>query len=84
VHLAPTIDTCWSRLADTAFDRDMRFENQTPKELVLKTDETCLNMILANLLDNAITYGDEGGGSGWRPGKTIRASNCACPTPDVR
>jgi two-component system heavy metal sensor histidine kinase CusS len=83
VQLFELIDSCRLRFSKKADRRKIIFENQIPVELICHTDPEHLSMVLANLLDNAVEYTDEGGQirvTGRRIGDSleIAVSNTGC------
>jgi two-component system, OmpR family, heavy metal sensor histidine kinase CusS len=59
VRLADAITRCWAPHLDRAEVRGVSLRNSVPQELAVETDPALLRRILANLLENAILYGDE-------------------------
>jgi two-component system, OmpR family, heavy metal sensor histidine kinase CusS len=55
------VDSCWQAYSDAVAKRGVRFENHLPAEMTLKTDASCLSMVLSNLLGNAAEYTNKGG-----------------------
>jgi two-component system heavy metal sensor histidine kinase CusS len=61
VRLSELLYSCWRRLSKKADQRRFTFEDRIPAELICQTDPEHLSMVLANLLDNAVEYADQGG-----------------------
>ena len=61
IQLSELITSCWGRFSTKANKRRISFENHIPPELTCQTDPVHLSMVLANLLDNAVEYADQGG-----------------------
>lgn len=61
VPLRETIDACWRAAAAEADGRGMAAFLEIPEELTLVTDREKLELILSNLLANAVAYGSPGG-----------------------
>jgi len=61
VQLSELIASCWRRISTKANERRISFKNYIPPELTCQTDPDHLSMALANLLDNAVEYADQGG-----------------------
>jgi signal transduction histidine kinase len=61
VQLHELTDSCWHHFSIKADERRIIFDNQIPDELTCQTDYEHLSMVLANLLDNAVEYVDQGG-----------------------
>jgi len=61
VRLHEVLQECWRPLADRARARDLKVEWSVDRGLVLNTDRDKLRLILSNLLDNAVSYADDGG-----------------------
>lgn len=61
IPLRALLEECWSSLAARAERRGVRVDWNVWDDLVITTDRAKLQMILHNLLDNAITYINENG-----------------------
>lgn len=61
VPIAALIDECWRGHADEALKRGLAFENRIPAGATIDTDRKMLELILANLLSNAVSYTETGG-----------------------
>jgi signal transduction histidine kinase len=61
VRLSDLIDSVWRRFSKKADGRKLIFNNQIAADLMCQTDPDHLSMVLANLLDNAVEYTNEGG-----------------------
>jgi signal transduction histidine kinase len=61
VRLSELIDSVWCRFSKKADGRKLIFNNQIAADLMCQTDPDHLSMVLANLLDNAVEYTNEGG-----------------------
>lgn len=61
VRLEELIRNQWSPLAELAEQRRLRVQWDFEPELTAVTDAALLGVALRNLLDNAVTYADEGG-----------------------
>jgi len=60
VVVAEVIATCWSRLEAKAAARRIEFKLQIPADARIETDADKLEILLANLLSNAVSYAPEG------------------------
>ena len=54
----PLVTDCLQGLTETTRERGARFENRLAPGLVVRTDPRLLRRILANLLENALLYGN--------------------------
>lgn len=61
VHLRETIDRLWRHFAPSAERRGVRFEQEIPPDLVIRTDSAKFELIMSNLLSNAVAYSRSGG-----------------------
>ncbi len=61
IQLNESVDSCWSSFAAKASERRASFENRIASDVTLETDPEHTNMVLSNLLGNAIEYVDAGG-----------------------
>ena len=61
IRLAGGIDTLWRGFADKAYDKGIVFENAVLADAVCRSDKDRLEMILSNVLDNAVEYTNTGG-----------------------
>jgi signal transduction histidine kinase len=61
IRLAELVNACWRPFADSAYGREIVFENSIAANIVFPSDREHLSMVLSNLLDNAVEYADEGG-----------------------
>ncbi|MBS1505859.1 MAG: GHKL domain-containing protein [Bacteroidetes bacterium] len=59
VHLAPMIDEIWESLKYSSDARGIEFVNDIPSHLVIINDPTRLQVVLSNLIANAIRYHDQ-------------------------
>jgi two-component system heavy metal sensor histidine kinase CusS len=55
------LDECWSTFAARAERRSVRVEWKIANDLVITSDRAKLQMIIHNLLDNAVTYVNDNG-----------------------
>jgi two-component system, OmpR family, heavy metal sensor histidine kinase CusS len=61
VPLRETVDACWRAAAAEAEGRGLTAALEIPEGLTLVTDQEKLELILSNLLANAVAYGSPGG-----------------------
>lgn len=61
VPLRETVESCWRAAAAEAEGRGLTAALEIPEGLVLVTDREKLELILSNLLANAVAYGSPGG-----------------------
>lgn len=61
IDLVELVSSCWRALSEKAKERAITFENRITKDLAFNSDPENLNMILSNLLSNAVEYTDETG-----------------------
>jgi signal transduction histidine kinase len=61
VDLTRFINECWSVHARDAEKRRLSFESRLPEHAVIETDRKMLELVLSNLLSNAVAYTEEGG-----------------------
>ncbi len=61
VGLGELLQGQWNQLADLAERRGLRLQWSVDPRLSIVTDATLLDVAVRNLLDNAVTYADEGG-----------------------
>ena len=61
VDLVDALRVCWCSFEKQAQDRRLTLTWDVPQACEVATDPTKLQLILNNLLDNAVTYADEGG-----------------------
>ncbi len=59
--LADLVRDCWQSFANRAAEKQLRVDWQIREVCTLNSDRVKLNLVLQNLLDNAVTYGDRGG-----------------------
>jgi len=83
VPVADVADACWQAFADRADARRLTVNRDLPADLVCLTDTNGLALVMTNLMDNAVTYADDGGRivlRGERVNGTvaIRISNSGC------
>lgn len=57
VHVAQLLDTCWVPYAQEAEQRGLRPRNSIDPSLVVNTDRDKLEMIVQNLISNAVSHG---------------------------
>jgi two-component system sensor histidine kinase QseC len=60
VEVAPMVEACWLRMAGESENRGLRLANRIPPARVLRTDRDMLEMIIHNLLGNALAYATPG------------------------
>ncbi|MCZ6598057.1 MAG: ATP-binding protein [Planctomycetota bacterium] len=60
IDLAEMIRDCWSHLEAVAVERGQRFHGPNGSGAVVHVDRAALNIILANLLSNAVEYAPAG------------------------
>lgn len=61
VNLADAIRDAWSPWTAAAKERALQVTRDVPEELKLRTDRQLLNLLLSNVLGNAVEYCDRGG-----------------------
>jgi two-component system heavy metal sensor histidine kinase CusS len=61
IPLAEMVNSAWRPFPESAVARRIAFECSIPDDLTCVCDPDCLSMILSNLLDNAVTYTNDGG-----------------------
>jgi two-component system sensor histidine kinase QseC len=61
IHLAELADSCWRPFSDKALDRKISFDNRIGPGIMCESDRQNLSIVLANVLENATEYADEGG-----------------------
>lgn len=60
VSLPSMIDGLWKKLEKSADARGIRFDQQIPPDLVLRTDPSKFELVMLNLLSNAVAYSQPG------------------------
>jgi signal transduction histidine kinase len=60
VNLFHLVDGIWKRLQDEAGKRRITLDCRIPVEIEIKSDRVKLNLILMNIISNAVSYGAEG------------------------
>jgi len=83
VDLCRLVDDCWATLVGQAARRELTFENQLDGPWNCQSDSHYLSIILANVLDNAVSYADAGGqiqvaGEASVDGLRLTISNTGC------
>jgi two-component system heavy metal sensor histidine kinase CusS len=61
VQLADLAGSCWRPFSEKAADREITFDNRIPGDMACDSDPDSLSMVLSNLFDNAVEYGNRGG-----------------------
>jgi signal transduction histidine kinase len=61
IALSDLADSSWQTFSAKATERELTFDNRTPKDLTLTSDRQSLAAVLSNLFDNAVEYADRGG-----------------------
>jgi two-component system OmpR family sensor kinase len=61
VPLRPLVDACWRRLAGKAEQRALQFTNDVQADASVMGDRSMLQIVLQNLLTNAVSYTERGG-----------------------
>ena len=61
IDLRLALETAWEPFRTRAGDRQVTVSLHCESEVFLQTDASLLHLVLRNLLDNAITYVDDGG-----------------------
>lgn len=61
LHLHETIQSVWENFEAMARKKEVRFENQVEKSLLVSVDPSAVKQVLGNLIDNAIKYSSAGG-----------------------
>ncbi|MBX7078496.1 MAG: HAMP domain-containing histidine kinase [Nannocystaceae bacterium] len=61
VPLRPLVDACWRRLESKAEQRGLRFANEVEPDAMVSGDRSMLQIVLQNLLTNAVSYTERGG-----------------------
>jgi len=61
LRLHDELQECWRPLAERALARGLQVEWNVDERLVLHSDRENLRLILYNLLDNAVSYANDGG-----------------------
>lgn len=61
VKIAKTIDSCWNSCSDKAHNRRITFDNRIDPKIAFEIDIQNLSIIISNLMENAVTYANEGG-----------------------
>jgi two-component system sensor histidine kinase QseC len=61
VNVSELLKECWDAVEDRARDRSLRLEFEVPETCEIRTDRGLLAVVLHNLLDNAVSYADDGG-----------------------
>ncbi len=61
VELGEVLRECWAPLAQRAVERGLQVEWKLAEVCNLATDRSKLQLVLHNVLDNAVAYTDEGG-----------------------
>ena len=59
VNLLELIENVWKRIAGEADKKSLHLDNQTEKDLVVRTDKDKLKLMLINILSNAVSYSPE-------------------------
>lgn len=61
IEIWSIVERQWNNVCEQAEQRRLRFVNRLPKDLVCSADRSLVQRVVANLLDNAVRYADEGG-----------------------
>jgi two-component system, OmpR family, heavy metal sensor histidine kinase CusS len=61
VELRKLLEDCWSHFRSRAEQRDLHMQLCPGAPFWVDSDESLLRIVVDNLLDNAVTYADEGG-----------------------
>ena len=61
VNLNELIENTWQLYADKAYDKKIIFENKINNKIFCHADKDHINMIISNILDNAVEYCNEEG-----------------------
>ena len=61
IRLGEVVDNIWRRFSDKAYDKEIVFQNSIPDGAVCLSDKDCLDMVLSNVLENAVEYANMGG-----------------------
>jgi two-component system sensor histidine kinase QseC len=73
VDIRSLVHTCWQRLDERARARGVQIDWQLTEPGVVETDRDALQLVIQNILDNAVAYVDDGG---W-VGVSVSAANGA-------
>lgn len=60
VPVAPLVDSCWAQAALQTRAKTLRWNNRVAPGLEINTDRQKFDMIMRNLIDNAVTYSPPG------------------------
>jgi signal transduction histidine kinase len=90
VALKPLLDQHWAQMRDRAESRGVTFWDRCPTEAVVSADASLLEVVLSNVLSNAVAYVPDGGRitveaqrAGARCQLSIANSGCALNEGDV-
>lgn len=61
IALSERVDSCWQSFSARAAERELKFENRIPTDLILTCDRQSLGLVFSNLFDNAVEYADHAG-----------------------